>query len=682
MSLQDTLQAVKALKAKERYDALKKPFELYSEHVDVTGSELACLTILVNLVSKDAVELEDLRHAKHVLKSDEFWGKFSKVASQLHTHNLKWPDSRVNLKHHIRALPEIGVLPKFGWSGNSGDYRFGRLLTSTFIWQGLEHSLISVWLGDFVAWRKAAYKLGITKVFWYQIKRDLEDLFQESHFPDVVDSYSPELQFPYKDQYLTVTPVASHETQLAIQHVTGLPMHSLSFPHPSALGVLCGSLGGHVRLIRLSPLGNQNVQRSSLGSLSLKNYLNPYVLTAIPAINLYRRIVDVRTYSSLRLKRRARLNALNTLDGILAEWVAPLVQVKLSSNVDGRIDGLGAEEQEFVESSSVDIEEFSRYLNRKLHGVLELGKYSRKFSYHQRLVGVTQKRLASLLRRLLLAETQSESNNTTFIILKSLRINEANGLNNPYVVGMPSIIGLYGFLHRFECQLREIYADISVDSFALHCGEYSYHASNNLPAPSIPDKEMRIKRSGITPEFKFDGKFSIIVKLHCLTDNAVLDVEQIKAAVPERLWGGSVHPPYLYENTEWAAIAYGSADLKRYLIRNLFFGNWITPEGEDGLELRKHLEKLNGKNELSLCLVGYKLLEKVKPRSVVSGIHAFCEPVVDLCCLKQTHKVIKPTKSIEQELFWRYVPVTQNCTTLRVSPVCGETHAASQSAEL
>lgn len=681
MHLKDELQAVKALKAKERYDVLKKRFELCSESIDVTDSEVDCLTILVNLISKEAEELNSSLHAKWVVEAESFWVKFQKVASQLHTHNLKWPDSRVNLQHQIRVIPEIGPLPKFGWSGNSSDYRVGRLLTSTFYWQGAEHSLVSVWLEDFVEWRKAAYKLGITKAFWYQIKRELENLFQESHFPDVVDSYSSELLFPYKDHYLTVTPVVSHSTQLSVQRLVGLPTHSLSFPHPSALGILCGSLGGHVRMLKLSPVHNLRSRQSSLNSL--RSYLEPYSLTAKYATNIYREVTDVKIYSSLRLKRKARLRVLCALDNILEEWLAPLIQAKLASKNIIKIEGLSQEEQNFLKTSFVDIEDFSRYLNRKLHGELESNKYTRHFSYHQRLVGVTQKRLMSFLKHVLSEKPSSDASDETFLVFKSLRINEANGLNNPFVAGMPSMIGLYGFLHQFERQLNEICSDVSVVSFALYCSHYSSHGSIALPAPSIPDKEMRIKRSGVMPEFKFDGKFSIIVKLNRLTDNDdPLDIEQVKAALPERLWGGSIHPPYLYEDTEWASIVSGANNLKQYMARHMFFGNWISPEKQNKLDLNDRVELLKANHDLSLCLVGYDFLEPIKSRNVISGIHAFCEPLIDLCRLKQTFKVIRGAKPLEQGLFWQYVPVSQNCTTLRVSPVCGETHAASQSAEL
>lgn len=360
-----------------------------------------------------------------------------------------------------------------------------------------------------------------------------------------------------------------------------------------------------------------------------------------------------------------------------------MIQAKLISKNITEIEGLNQEERNFLETSVVDIESFSRCLNRKLHGELELNKYTRRFSYHQRLVGVTQKRLMSLLKRVLSDKQSLDPPDETFLVFNNFRINEANGLNNPYVVGMPSMIGLYGFLHQFERQLSEIYPDLSVDSFALHCSQYCSQASNCLPAPSIPDKDLRIKRSGVMPEFKFDGKFSIVVKLNRLPDyHSSLDIEQIKAVLPERLWGGSVHPPFLYEDTEWASIISGVEGLKKYFVRNLYFGNWIIPVKQEGLDFCDRVELLKEKYDLSLCLVGYKLLEEIKPRNVTSGIHAFCEPLIDLCQLKPTYKLLKKWKSLEQALFWEYVPASQTCTTLRVSPVRGEPYEASQSTEL
>lgn len=681
MLLIDELDSTKGLSLKDRSDALKRLFEPYTDNIDVTGYEFECLCILTNLTSKVAAELSNHKHAKQVLAVDAFWLKFKKVLSQLHTHNLKWPDSRVSLKHQIRAIPKVGQLPKLGWSGNSSDYRVGRLLTTTFIWKGGEHSLVSVWLRGYLEWRKAAYRLGISKAFWHQIKQELEAVFSDSHFPEVVDQHSPELLFPYQNHYLTITPVVSHATQQFIQRVNVLPIHTLSFPHPSAVGSLCGSLGGRVRMLKFSPFTAQ--QANQISASGFRSYLEPYVLKTKYANRVYQAIVDVKTYSSLRLKRRARLKDLSALDGLLVEWLAPLIQAKLSSSRGSEIESLNDEEQLFLNSSDPDLQEFSRYLNRKWHGELESNKYSKFFSYHQRLIGVTQKRLAAHLKRVFLDNTQPESSDQIFLVLKGLRVNEANGLNNPYVAGMPSMIGLYGFLHKFERQLSEIYPDVTVASFALQCSHYSSHASITLPAPAIPDKDMRIKRSGVMPEFTFDGKFSIVVKLKILTDDqSMLDIEQIKAALPERLWGGSVHPPFLYEDTEWAAIVCGVESLKKYFVQNLYYGNWMSPVEQDGLDFIGRVELLKEKYDLSLCLVGYKLLEEIKPRNVTSGIHAFCEPLVDLCQLQPTYKLLKTRKSLEQALFWEYMPVSQSCTTLRVSQICGDPHAASQSTEL
>ncbi len=107
MLLIDELDSTKDLSLNDQSSALKKLFEPYTENVDVTGLEFECLCILSNLTSKDAAELTNHKHAKQVLAVDAFWLKFQKVLSQLHTHNLKWPDSRVSLKHQIRALPVV-----------------------------------------------------------------------------------------------------------------------------------------------------------------------------------------------------------------------------------------------------------------------------------------------------------------------------------------------------------------------------------------------------------------------------------------------------------------------------------------------------------------------------------------------------------------------------------------------
>jgi hypothetical protein len=242
------------------------------------------------------------------------------------------------------------------------------------------------------------------------------------------------------------------------------------------------------------------------------------------------------------------------------------------------------------------------------------------------------------------------------------------------------MIGLYGFLHRFERQLIDCYPEVSVESFALHSNQYQVINKNKLPAYSIPEKDLGIRRSGIVPECSFDGKFSIVVKLNRhsgFTDK--LDVELLKQVLPERLWGGSLHPPFLYEETEWAQLFYGSNNLKQFIAINLFDGNWLTPVRDSGFDLSSNLELLKQKAKLSLCLVGYRLLEPIKSRDVASGIHAFCEPLMSLCARERSIDVIRAASNIEKQIFWQYLPISQSCTTLQVGPVCGESNATSQS---
>lgn len=666
---------------KDFNETAKKSFELNTDLVDVTDHELSCLVILVNLTSKVECRLDSIKNAKTVIKQDLFWVKFRKVTSQLHTHNLKWPDSRVSLKHQIRVIPQNSKLPEFGWAGNSSDYRMGRMLTSTFMWRGNDHSLVSVWLGDNVIWRKAAYKLGINKKFWGSIKHEFQDLLAESHFPEIVDRYSRELLFPYKDNhYLAVTPVLSHVDQLLIQKVSGVTTQTLNYPHPSALGVLCGCMGGHMRFIKQSPLMRRSATKSSYAEQ--QEVFNPYPVTCKQAVNIYRETIDVNTYSSLRLKRRTRLLVLKQLDDALSQWIAPFIRLKLIGKDATETSNLSDEEHYFLRSNETDLQKFSRYLNRKFHGVLEHNKYTRSYSYHQRLLGVTQKRLASILERAfsINAKVISDNEAELYLVLKNLQLTEANGLNNPYVAGMPSMIGLYGFLHRFERQLIDCYPEVSVESFALHCNQYQVINKNKLPAYSIPEKDMGIKRSGIVPECSFDGKFSIVVKLnrHSSSTNE-LDLELLKQFLPERLWGGSLHPPFLYEETQWADLVYGSNSLKHYIMLNLFDGNWLTPVKNTGYNLASNIELLKKKDRFSLCLVGYSLLEQVKYREVSSGIHAFCEPLVGLCEKQGSMYVIRATSHIENQIFWQFMPITQSCTTLRVGSVSGDNNAPTQS---
>lgn len=651
--------------------SIKRLFEPYTPFVDVTGSEKGCICILANLTSNSEGKLNDINSAKKVLKQDFFWDKVFKTLNQLHTHNLKWPDARVNLKHHIRVIKAGSVLPRMSWSGNSGDYRYARFFTSDFIWENQRHSLLSIWINDESDWRKAFRSLGINKANWYQIRRKLISMFEEACFPTEIDCHLPQIIFPYKDHhYITLTPVVAYTEQALIQESKiKLPVIRFSYPHPSALGLLCGSKGGHMQFLSFYPLHNKQkyFEENKLSDHeNCSTILNKYLVTSPKASDIYSNVIDFKVNQSLRIMRKARLKLLKELDSLLLEWVHQLIFKRYGKNHESEIN-LNDFERAFVQGKDAIDNDFINYLNRTLHEHLGNNKYTKKYSYHQNLIGVTQNRLLATIKRVTLKKTELlNDDKNVYLVLHKMRICEANGLNNPYVAGMPSMIGLYGYAHNLQRKLQEKYPYVAVRSFALHCSSHQNYRLTNLPEPSIPEKENRIKRSGVLPKYPFDGTYSLIFKIQ-LSNHDDMDTEHLKGYIPELLWGGGLIPPPLYETTDWLKVIHSNQSLYDFISGDLFTGSWLAPSQFEPEVIEKLLPRLRENKDFLPSLVGYRLLENPTSRTdAYTGLHAFSEPIIGLCKRLGTYEIMQSKQSYINTIFWRARWHYSKCTTLIV----------------
>ncbi len=664
--LKDLLEKREGTRAEFNHE-VKRCFEPYTPLIEADGVELECVIILTNLASRAAETLDDRTSAKSSLANETFWKKVLQSAQQFHTHNLKFPDARVHYKNRIRVINPQEQLPFFGWSGNSSDYNFARFLNSAFQWKNERHTLLTVLLDDQPAWRNAFSRLGVFKEQWYQLREQLKQIFQTSTLPDTVDIYSPQLRLPWRGNHLiAITPVVNHGLQLKIQSTAKeLPSIKIGYPRPSAIGQLCGALGGYLRYLHYQPIPKGLIDFQTRVSTEKTSLLTSRSLTGKHPESVYKSLIDRRINASLRLARLARRDALRQFDLILENWLKALMDVRQYFLETGSLnyENLNRVEESFVrdEASSNDLR---KYLNTAFHQSLRLNPHTQDFAYHPGLTATLNQRLKQLLFHDTQTSPPDEQPELGYASLHNFSVTDGNALNNPYCAGMPSMTGLWGFCKNLETQLKESGFAVSVQRVALMCHEFSANRSTLLAEPSRPSPQkdsQTVKRSGLLPQFTFSGQFSVVIEYRKSAGRlSELTTDDLRNHLPDRLWGGSL---MLQEsaNNHGIHLTDEFDPLYRKLIRQFRRGVWLVPDSSEVIEQNSLFDLLLEDKKRAPLLTGFKALEEPKIREgALCGLHFYAEPAIGICRRETMFRLTKSPDYFLNKAFWGLTPATNN----------------------
>ena len=156
--------------------------------------------------------------AKSVLRDEVLLSKCINEVKWFHTHNLKYPDIRVS---HQRLISKVvsediaGICSRslplsFGWSHNSAEINHAKLFLTSFSWQGEVTCLAKFLITEEPVWINLIRAYGFTKKAVLEIAGKIKQLLPVVELPLEVSSFSPQLQMPFQQSYLAVTPVVSH----------------------------------------------------------------------------------------------------------------------------------------------------------------------------------------------------------------------------------------------------------------------------------------------------------------------------------------------------------------------------------------------------------------------------------------------------------------------------------------
>jgi CRISPR-associated protein Csy2 len=459
------------------------------------------------------------------------------------------------------------------------------------------------------------------------------------------------VRFPYKGEYLSITPVVNHGVQIELERLARSQSSSFRFiptslPHPASIGNLCGSLGGNMRLLNY-PIGIQPRNDSSLFASRnrTQRYFDDYQLTDKRACSVLAQLCGHHSKITRQKQVRSRKQQVAMLRKQIALWMLPLIELKERVEQDKNTPEIGDElAHRFVYVAESDLPQLQKELVQRVHHALQSNKYSRRYAYHQKLIQPIRTQIEWVLQQLAKPEGVEEKNTEEeqYIYLSSMRLQEGQAQSSPYLIGMPSLTAFWGFMHRFQLNLQKSgieFEGFSFDSFSLFVREEHIYQSAKLSEPNAVTKIREIsaaKRPTTRTDYYTDLVFDMVVKVKGngrLSD----DISSLKAALPTHLAGGTLFPPKIDSEINWIQTFVSRSSLYFQLKGLDACGSWVMPTESEPASLSGLQSLLLNDSTLIAASTGFRLLELPKERiNALTKKHSYVENVLGVA------KVVNP----------------------------------------
>lgn len=639
---------------KLRFSELKKAFMPYTRPIEIDSNEKQALTILLNLslgkpVAKDWL---DISRAERYFADPENLAIAEQEIQWFHTHNLKFPDCHV-AEQRILATPLPSETPTltsqsleqaYGWAHNSAVYKHTIWLLNTFLWRGKTENILNlIRLGDDF-WQALLAEFGFTPTAQFQLKTLIERQLLDTHFPEEVSRYSKQVRFPWRNGYLSVTPVVSHAMQqelavLSRHHECSLRFKSMHYPNSASIGNLCGSLGGHINVLNypvdVVPYSYQTLA-ASRGRTS--RYFDDYQLTSKRTCDVLAHLAGFEQLKSRKAQKHVRQYQLKIIRKQIARWLLPLIELR--DNLVTEPLGINHEfddqlAKQFLTINEEDFLELTTGLNQRLNLALQNNRFASRFAYHPKLMRVLKTELTWVLTQLSRPEpdlAMGSNDKEQYIYLSSMRVFDAAALSCPYLSGAISMTAIWGFIHRYQNEFEALMPDehgrISFNEFAFFIRHESVQTSAKLTEPSVLAKAREVspvKRTTIIREDYADLVFDLVIRVD--SNQRISDYhDQLKAALPTNFASGTLLQPEIDLNMPWLRTYTTKSELFQVVKGLPGYGTWLSPYSYQPQNLTE-LENTLAKDASLIPIVnGFHLLEKpIKRKNGLTNRHAYAE---------------------------------------------------------
>ncbi|TRY33963.1 type I-F CRISPR-associated protein Csy2 [Aliiglaciecola sp. M165] len=615
----------------DRNVAWKKALSPITPPLDVTGNEKLACVVLANLTWKLSLinNVFDSNDARAKLRDKNWIQRCIKTFRYRHTHNLKYPDYRA--KGAIRLSP-IGVIPKgcfsssklissrLGWSQNSADINYATFLCADFVWQGELLTLGEAIIGENISFTKSLIESGMFKKDLKLIRNELSQIPINQTESEYLSHQLTNLRFPkHSDGYVCLTPVPSHIVQVAIHSwsVSNFRQSETMYcPRSSSVGSLPACVGGKIKVLKSLPKG--------LNSKHTK---------------------DTQKSSWLTAENLAILHSLSSS----RDWLLP--ENKKKKRYKELVAKLGAMLVRWMSFNRKSLEQLlesefpSKQITQLFHADLSRLKSTDDIAYNPTFIKIVEQEFKIIL------ENEKEDyplvipqQKHTHLVLPGLRVSNANAESCAYLVGLPSMIGIFGFIHNLQRQLDSRFGlSAGFEQFAICMHEYSFH-KRGLTKEQVQISKKQLRSPAIIDSRQCDFALSLVIKT-----SAILQREEVLAALPQKICGGAVHIPLSELEGINTHHSFESA-VNAIPVKN---GKWITPSFNSlsTTNFIDFLDKTSVSYNLNIACVGYHYLETPFKKNSASDdpVHAFAEPIlagVQLNCIASFGNI--------ERFFWHY----------------------------
>ncbi|NAZ97210.1 type I-F CRISPR-associated protein Csy2 [Vibrio toranzoniae] len=633
---------------------LKKMFMPYTENVCVEGFEKEALTILLNLSSSHQLyrcsDWLDVARAKRYFKAAENLDASLDEIKWFHTHNLKFPDCRVKDQRIVAqplattdAFISSAVLEqRLGWAHNSAVYRHTLWLLNPFSWQSQPVCILSLILQESPIWLDLLKEFGLGAKSLARLKHTIEEKLPDNSFPDSISTYSKQLRFPWGDDYVSVTPVVSHAIQSELEvrsrsRESNLSFVSSSLPNSASIGNLCGSLGGHMKVLNY-PLDVKPAQGGTLTESRKKSghYFDDYQVTNAKICQVLNHLIGSEPSKTQKQRESAR----KILRKQIALWMLPLIELRDIVDAEPNQQQLEHDDtlaQAFLVLSESGLGSLASEFNRRLHLTFQNNKYTAKFAYHPKLMQVVKAQIVWLLEQL--SKPNGNEDKVTgeqYIYLSSMRVQDAVAMSNPYLCGAPSLTAIWGFMHHYQREFNKLVncdSPLEFSSFSFYVRSENIQPTAKLTEPNSVAKARTVsnaKRPTIRSERLADLEIDLVIRVH--SDSRISDFKSaLKTALPVAFAGGALYQPQLSTQIEWLRTFTSRSELFHAIKGLPAYGRWLYPRENQPSDFDE-LERLITKDADNLPVsIGYHLLERPTKRgNSTTSCHAYAENAIGL----------------------------------------------------
>ncbi|MCA0935498.1 hypothetical protein LCL85_08020 [Vibrio alginolyticus] len=637
-----------------RFTEIKKAFMPYTRSVEVDGSEKQALIVLLNLsLSKpESKDWLDFTRALGYFANSDNLATAEQEIQWFHTHNLKFPDCRVS-EQRIIAKPLCSVTltltsqslnKAYGWAHNSAVYKHTIWLLNEFRWRGRVESLLNLIRTGDDFWLELLADMGLKPKAQIQLKDLIERQLPPTHLPDKVNRYSKQLRFPWKGDYLSVTPVVSHAMQqelsvLSRQGECSLRFKMMSYPNSASIGNLCGSLGGYINILSYPIEVIANRHQTLGASRSRTNrYFDDYQLTSKRTCSVLAHLTGFEQPQTRKARKHVRQYQLKVIRKQIARWLLPLIELRDNSVTEpiGFYDEPDDDlVKRFLTINESDFLDLTTGLNQRLNLALQNNRFASRFAYHPKLMRVLKTELIWVLTQLSSPDPDISAvfnSKVQYLYLSSMRVFDAAAMSCPYLSGAPSLTAVWGFVHRYQQELRDLIPDwegeLEFKDFAIFIRDESLLTSAKLTEPSVIAKARSIspvKRTTIIREDCSDLVFDIVITIE--SDQRLSDYQsQLRAALPTNFAGGTLLQPEINSEINWLRTFVSKSVLFQAVKGFPGYGTWLSPYSFQPQNLAELQERLSIEGSLIPVVNGFHFLEQPQERKgALTNLHTYAE---------------------------------------------------------